>query len=144
MRAKTVARVEFAIAGNGDNDASQHALRTLRRDVIAPMAEDFIGWVVADDQLARLFRSDYSADRWNLIRRNVIDYFCRMTGGACEYRGRDMKTVHAGLGINERDWTTAAALLVAALTKHGVAIPEQIEFMRLIEGVKDTIVDRHA
>ena len=35
---RTVARVEFAIAGDGDNEASQHALQTLRTQVIPPIA----------------------------------------------------------------------------------------------------------
>ncbi len=35
---KTVARVEFAIAGNGDDETSQHALQTLRKSVIPPIA----------------------------------------------------------------------------------------------------------
>ena len=34
----TVARVEFSIAGDGDNEASQHALQTLRTQVIPPIA----------------------------------------------------------------------------------------------------------
>ena len=35
---KTVARLQFSIAGNGDNDASMRALDTLRNDVIPPVA----------------------------------------------------------------------------------------------------------
>jgi uncharacterized membrane protein YdfJ with MMPL/SSD domain len=35
---RTVARVEFAIAGDGDNDASESALKTLREQVIPPIA----------------------------------------------------------------------------------------------------------
>jgi uncharacterized membrane protein YdfJ with MMPL/SSD domain len=37
---KTVARVEFSIAGNGDNDASQHALFTLRKLIIPPIEQN--------------------------------------------------------------------------------------------------------
>jgi uncharacterized membrane protein YdfJ with MMPL/SSD domain len=37
---KTVARVEFSIAGRGDDSASNHALATLRNDVIPPVAAD--------------------------------------------------------------------------------------------------------
>ena len=37
-RDKTVARVEFSIAGKGDDKASNHALQTLRNDVIPPVA----------------------------------------------------------------------------------------------------------
>jgi uncharacterized membrane protein YdfJ with MMPL/SSD domain len=36
---KTVARVEFSIAGKGDDKVSNHALATLRNDVIPPIAE---------------------------------------------------------------------------------------------------------
>ncbi len=44
---KTVARVEFSIAGNGDNDASLRALQTLRHDVIPPVAKTLPGVTVA-------------------------------------------------------------------------------------------------
>ncbi|MFL6034988.1 MAG: MMPL family transporter [Gaiellaceae bacterium] len=37
---KTVARVEFSIAGKGDDKVSNHALQTLRNDVIPPIAEE--------------------------------------------------------------------------------------------------------
>jgi uncharacterized membrane protein YdfJ with MMPL/SSD domain len=44
---KTVARVEFSIAGNGDNDASMRALEALRNDVIPPVAATLPGAEVA-------------------------------------------------------------------------------------------------
>jgi RND superfamily putative drug exporter len=37
--ARTVARIDFAIAGNGDDEASVNALHTLRETVIPPIAE---------------------------------------------------------------------------------------------------------
>ena len=42
-RDRTVARVEFSIAGKGDDDASIHALKTLREDVIPPIAAKLPG-----------------------------------------------------------------------------------------------------
>ena len=44
---KTVARIDFAIAGNGDNKASFAALHTLRDEVIPPIAETLPGIEVA-------------------------------------------------------------------------------------------------
>src|SRR5215203_7022855 len=38
MPSPAVARIEFAIAGDGDNAASEHALHTLRETVIPPIA----------------------------------------------------------------------------------------------------------
>ena len=46
-RDKTVGRVEFAIAGSGDDPASMRALRALREDVIAPVAPRLPGVEVA-------------------------------------------------------------------------------------------------
>ena len=46
-RDKTVARVEFSIAGNGDNGASLRALSALRNDVIPPVAATLPGVTVA-------------------------------------------------------------------------------------------------
>lgn len=44
---KTVARIEPAIAGNGDNAASQQAVQTPRHDVIAPIARRLPGATIA-------------------------------------------------------------------------------------------------
>ena len=41
--AKTVARVEFSIAGSGDDAASMHALDVLRHDVVPPVAKTLPG-----------------------------------------------------------------------------------------------------
>jgi RND superfamily putative drug exporter len=46
-RDRTVARVEFSIAGKGDDATSYRALRALRRDVIAPVAATLPGAQVA-------------------------------------------------------------------------------------------------
>ena len=40
-------RIQFAIAGNGDNKASMRALDVLRHDVIAPVAKTLPGATVA-------------------------------------------------------------------------------------------------
>jgi uncharacterized membrane protein YdfJ with MMPL/SSD domain len=44
---RTVARIDFAIAGNGDNEASFAALHTLRAEVIPPIARTLPGAEVA-------------------------------------------------------------------------------------------------
>jgi truncated hemoglobin YjbI len=144
--ARGAARYPVDAARPTDPPTDRRTSRTLYermggREVIAPLAEDFIGWVIADDQLGRLFGPGYTDDRVREIRRNVVDFFCRMSGGDCVYRGGDMKAVHAGLGITESDWKVAAALLIAALTKYGVQLADQREFMRLIEEMKPTIVN---
>ena len=47
-RDKTVARVEFSIAGKGDDKLSNHALATLRNEIVPPIADRLRGadWAV--------------------------------------------------------------------------------------------------
>jgi truncated hemoglobin YjbI len=112
-------------------------------DVIAAVAEDFIAWIVADKQLARLFATGFSEARVAAIRQQVVNLLCEATGGSCVYTGRDMKTAHQGLGITEADWTTAITLLRTALTKHQVASQEQSELVQIIQGMKGLIIENH-
>jgi len=110
-------------------------------DVIAAMADDFIAWIVADDRLSRLFVTGYTDARIKVIRQHVVDLLCQLTGGPCVYTGRDMKTAHKGLGIDEADWKTASDLLIAALTKYRVGPQEQREFMQIIEDMKADVIE---
>lgn len=111
-------------------------------DVIAAAADDFIAWIMADTVLGRFFVNGYTEASMKPIRQQVVNQLCELTGGPCFYVGRDMKTVHKGMGITEADWKAAVEILIAALTKHKVAPQEQVEFMQLIEDMKSMIVEK--
>ena len=38
------------------------------------------------------------------LKGNLVDQVCMATGGPCEYKGRDMKTTHAGMKISNADF----------------------------------------
>jgi truncated hemoglobin YjbI len=128
-------------AGRSAPDAGTLYTRMGGYDVIAPMARDFIRWIVEDDRLKRLFAGGYTEARIDAIRQHVVDFLCQITGGSCVYTGRDMKTTHLGLGITDDDWKTAANLLTAALDKYRVPAREQTEFMDIIASMKGDIID---
>jgi len=69
-------------------------------DAIAAVADDFIVRLATDEKLGRFFVG-HSLDSQKQIRQHLVDQLCQVTGGPCIYRGRDMKTSHAGLGISE-------------------------------------------
>jgi hemoglobin len=52
-----------------------------------------------------------------------------------------MRTSHAGLGITEDEWKANLQHAAAALQKHRVAEPEQMEFLALFNRYKDDIVE---
>jgi len=112
-------------------------------DAIAAVTDDFIGRLIADPQLTKFF-TGHSADSKKRIRQLVVDQLCAVTGGPCVYIGRDMKTVHAGLGITEADWESSVKLLAASLDKFKVPHKEKDEFLALASSLKKDIVDSPA
>lgn len=111
-------------------------------DVLAAVADDFITSISSDPQLGRLFVGGYPPERMNAVRQHVVEFLCSITGGSCFYLGRDMKTTHRGMGITGADWEIGLRRVIAALTKSRVAAPEQAEFVRIIQGLRSTIVER--
>jgi hemoglobin len=110
-------------------------------DAIAAVTDDFVGRLVADQSLAKFF-SGHGTDSKQRIRQHVIDFLCSATGGPCIYKGRDMKTTHAGLGISESDWNTSVKHLVATLDTFKVPQKEKDEVLAAVSGLKKDIVER--
>jgi hemoglobin len=110
-------------------------------DALAAVTDDFIGRLLADPQITRFFvgQSDNSKAR---IRQLVVDQLCHVTGGPCVYIGRDMKTVHAGLGITEKDWDASVKHLVATLDKFKVPAREKDEVLAAVSTLKKDIVEK--
>ena len=110
-------------------------------DVIRGVTEDFVEAVLADRQLARFFPGARDEPGLKKLKERVIELLCELTGGPCVYKGRDMKTTHKGLGINETDWTIAVDLFAAALDRCNVPRQARAEFVQIIEDMKNQVVE---
>ena len=110
-------------------------------DALALVTDEFIGRLATDKTVGRFFvgASDNSKMR---IRQLVVDQLCAATGGPCVYIGRDMKTVHKGLGITEEDWNISVKHLLATLTKFKVPENLQKEVAGAISTLKADIVEK--
>ena len=110
-------------------------------DAIAAVTDDFIGRLATDPSLSKFFVG-HSTDSLGRIRQHVVDFLCVATGGPCVYKGRDMKTSHAGLGITSADWDASVKHLVATLDKFKVPEKEKGEVLAAISGLKTDIVEK--
>jgi hemoglobin len=99
-------------------------------DVIAAVIDDLFAILHDDPAFARFFggRSQDSAVR---ARQLLVDQMCALSGGQCQYIGRDMHTSHRGLGITEVEWKANMAASHSALVKNGVGDAERAEFLAL-------------
>ena len=110
-------------------------------DAIAAVSDDFIGRLVASKRLKR-FVVGLSDDSKKKLRQHLVDFLCNATGGPCLYLGRDMKTSHTGLGIDEDDWKEGVDALVATLEKFKVPEKEKGEVLAAVGGLKKDIVEK--
>ena len=110
-------------------------------DVIAAIVDEFIQTLMSDPGMAR-FASTMSLESRRRNRQLTIDYLAAKSGGPTLYLGRDMKTAHEGLGINESEWNVAMGHVQRALVKLKVPERESKELLALFTDLKDQIVER--
>jgi len=109
------------------------------RESIKLVVDDFVANMAADPRVNGRFKGLDGA-RVAQLQTNLADQICDATGGPCAYLGRDMKTVHAGMGITEAEWTATVEDLVKSLNKFKVGQKEQQELLSALAAMKKDIV----
>jgi hemoglobin len=109
-------------------------------DAIAAVASDLLPRLQADAQLGR-FWQHRGEDGVKREKQLLIDFLCSCAGGPLYYTGRDMKTAHKGMKINENDWTRFLGHLSATLDAFQVPQAEREEAVAFIHSTKPDIVE---
>jgi hemoglobin len=108
-------------------------------DALAAVVDDFLGRMLKDPGIEPFFHELQPAELQR-VRQMLVDQLCEATGGPCVYVGKDMRTVHTGLGITEADWNKAVGHLTASLNAFHVPAKEQGEILGAVAALKDQIV----
>ena len=109
-------------------------------DAISAVANDLLSRLMADPVLARFWqnRGDDGLEREKQL---LIDFICSSAGGPVLYTGRDNKTSHKGMGVNEQDWAVFTAHLKDTLDKFELPDQERSDVLGFIESTKVDIVE---
>jgi hemoglobin len=107
-------------------------------DSIQAVVDEAIKNIAADRRINRFFKGA----NIQRLRRQLADQICAASGGPCVYRGRDMKSAHAGMGIESRHFDALVQDLGKALNKFRVPAREQRELVALLAPTKKDIVTR--
>lgn len=110
-------------------------------DALAAVSDEFIMRLAKSKRIGR-FTSGLSEDSQKKLRQHLVEFLCAATGGSCLYLGRDMKTSHKGLGIDEEDWAEGVKLLTETLDKFKVPEKEKSEVLTAVAGLKNDIVEK--
>jgi hemoglobin len=104
----------------------------------------FINNVAADPQINFFFApvlADTTGIRYRLLRQNLDQQICMVTGGPCLYMGKDMRTAHGGMSITVAQFNALVNDLVMAMTTLSVPQTEQNELLAILGPLCHDIVD---
>ncbi|TAF99309.1 MAG: group 1 truncated hemoglobin [Betaproteobacteria bacterium] len=88
--------------------------------------------------LAEAFQSA-DAER---LQGQLVQQVCSLSGGGCTYKGRDMKSVHAGMDVTTAQFNALAEDLQTAMTKNAVPFGAQNRLIALLAPMKRVIVTK--
>jgi len=83
---------------------------------LTALMDDFMAQLLADKRTRPFFEQADQA----MIKKHLTEQFCVILGGPCTYTGRDMKTVHAELGIHRSEFNALVEDLQIAMNKRHV------------------------
>ena len=85
------------------------------------LMEVFMAQLLVDERTRPFFAE---ADK-TAIKAHLVGQFCVILGGPCTYSGRDMKTAHAGMGVDRSNFNALVEDLQIAMDKRGIPFHAQ-------------------
>ena len=100
--------------------------------------DHFADRVVADDRINFTF----AEANMTKFKQLLFEQLCNLSGGPCKYTGRDMRTAHAKLNINNAEFNALAEDLYISLGQVGVPYRLQNKLMALLAPMQHEIVKK--
>ena len=141
--APVIAVAAAVMLGSVGSASAQMAKRSLYDrlggySAISAVVDDFVANVAADKRINKFF-AKANVPR---LKARLVEQLCQASGGPCYYTGGDMKSVHAGMGIRNRDFNALVQDLGKSLNKFKVPKAEQKEIASVLLPMRKDIVTR--
>ena len=108
------------------------------RENIVKMIDIAMDKWLADDRIKDEF------DNINFVRlkSKISEQICQISGGPCQYTGRDMHASHKGLHLNQAKFNALAEDLQLAMDEVGIPFRTQNRLMALLAAMQRDVVTR--
>jgi hemoglobin len=105
---------------------------------LTALMDEFMARLLADPRMRPFFAN---ADHAR-VKRHLVEQFCAILGGGCAYTGRDMRTTHAGLGIDRADFNALVEDLQLAMDARRIPFRAQNKLLAVLAPMHREIEDR--
>lgn len=76
------------------------------------------------------------------IKEQLVDQFCFILNGPCEYKGAKMKPIHANVGINRENFNALVEQLQFAMDKNNVPFRAQNKLLAVLAPMHRDIITK--
>ncbi len=106
---------------------------------IAALMDDFVGRVLQDARIQQHFKDSNAQN----LKASLTEQICQLSGGPCTYKGPDMKSAHADMGIRKHEFHALVEDLQAAMDAKGIPFAQQNRLLALLAPMhRDVITER--
>lgn len=100
--------------------------------------EDFMVNLLKDPRTKTFFEN---VDQQR-IKEQLVEQFCFILNGPCEYKGAKMKPIHANIGVNRENFNALVEQLQFAMDKHNVPFRAQNKLLAVLAPMHRDIITK--
>lgn len=108
------------------------------QDGIRRIVDRFVTVNVADRRIGEIFANQDQVR----LRRVLFEQFCYILNAGCTYTGRDMRSAHKDMGVQQGDMNRLVENLQAAMRVEGVPFAAQNRFLAKLAPMRRDVVER--
>lgn len=106
---------------------------------IVRLVDDFVERAVRDPRI----REHFKDTRPQALKESLSEQFCQLSGGPCVYKGADMKSAHADMGIRKSEFLALVEVLQASMDAQAIPFAQQNRLLALLAPMhRDIITER--
>lgn len=94
--------------------------------------------IARDDRIFPIFR-DANIDR---LRSKLVEKFCSLMGGPCEYTGASIVDAHSGLQITEAQFNALVEDIQKAMESQDIPVAAQNRLLALLAPMRPQVIHR--
>lgn len=102
------------------------------------MTDEFVELLLVDPRIMDRFKTT------NVPKLKILlgQQFCQLIDNSCTYTGKDMKSAHSGMGLNNSDFNALAEDLQIVFEKHGIPFAAQNKLVAKLASMQRDVVTK--